>query len=113
MMFLAMVAATSIMRRTDWSVHFWLRPKAALCLCGSKRSQRGMDGGVMDKETAIAHACSGPMLRGSLDRRKGDPFWDLRKLEPYCGYETYDFNAIIPPLLMTPAESVIGDAWHR
>src|SRR3712207_7681843 len=44
-----------------------------------------------------SHACSGPMLRGSLDRRAGDPHWDLRKLEPYCGYETYDFKAIIPP----------------
>ena len=37
------------------------------------------------------------MLRGSLDRTKGDPDWDLRKIEPYCGYENYDFKAIIPP----------------
>src|SRR5437879_3572833 len=48
--------------------------------------------GNCSKELAIQHACSGPMMRGSLDRRNGDPDWDLRKLEPYCGYETYDFN---------------------
>src|SRR5215213_10522886 len=29
--------------------------------------------GIMSKDTAIAYACSGPMLRGSLDRSKGDP----------------------------------------
>ena len=53
------------------------------------------------------------MLRGSLDRTKGDPDWDLRKIEPYCGYETYDFNAIIPPFAGAPKEAVIGDNWHR
>ena len=37
------------------------------------------------------------MLRGSLDRRLGDPDWDLRRIEPYCGYETYDFNVVVPP----------------
>src|SRR5260221_592642 len=36
--------------------------------------------GVMSKELALSHACSGPMLRGSLDARKGDPAWDLRKV---------------------------------
>ncbi len=69
--------------------------------------------GVMSKDMAIAHACSGPMLRGSLDRRNGDPAWDLRKLEPYCGYESYDFHAVIPPLAMAPPESTLGDSWHR
>src|SRR5207249_389472 len=49
--------------------------------------------GMLSKELALSHGCSGPMLRGSLDRRKGDPDWDLRKLEPYCGYESYTFNA--------------------
>src|SRR3984885_10890092 len=46
--------------------------------------------GILSKEMALAYACSGPMLRGSLDRTKGDPDWDLRKVEPPCGYETYD-----------------------
>jgi NADH-quinone oxidoreductase subunit D len=70
--------------------------------------------GVLSKELALSHACSGPMLRGSLDATKGDPAWDLRKMEPYCGYETYDFKAIIPPFGdWTPTGAVIGDAWHR
>ena len=69
--------------------------------------------GMCSKELALAHACSGPMLRGSLDRRNGDIAWDLRKIEPYCGYGSYDFDAIIPPLPMTPPEAKIGDAWHR
>jgi NADH-quinone oxidoreductase subunit D len=69
--------------------------------------------GICPKELAISHACSGPMLRGSLNRKAGDPDWDLRRLEPYCGYETYDFNVVIPPFTAAPPEAVIGDCWHR
>lgn len=83
--------------------------------------QRTAGIGILTKELAISHGCSGPMLRGSLDRKAGDPDWDLRKLEPYCGYETYDFRAIIPPFddnfhgvpYRAPRESKIGDCWHR
>jgi NADH-quinone oxidoreductase subunit D len=75
--------------------------------------QRTANIGILSKELAIAHACSGPMLRGSLNRTTGDPDWDLRKIEPYCGYETYDFKAIIPPFPEAPSSSVIGDCWHR
>jgi NADH-quinone oxidoreductase subunit D len=53
------------------------------------------------------------MLRGSLNREAGDPAWDLRKIEPYSGYEQYDFKAIVPPFPEKPAGAVIGDAWHR
>lgn len=69
--------------------------------------------GLCSKAMAIDYGCSGPMLRGSLDRTKGDPEWDLRKVEPYCGYETYDFNAVLPPFDMAPPEAVNGDCWHR
>jgi len=69
--------------------------------------------GVMSKELALNYGCTGPMLRGSLDRTKNDPAWDLRKLEPYCGYESYNFDAIIPPFPEAPPEAVIGDCWHR
>ena len=82
--------------------------------------------GVLSKELALSHGCTGPMLRGSLDRSKGDPPWDLRKTEPYCGYEGYDFKAVVPPFTdgyyddqeygvrpRTPPDAVIGDAWHR
>src|SRR5438552_922163 len=69
--------------------------------------------GVLPKDLALSHGCTGPMLRGSLDRGAGDPDWDLRKVEPYCGYETYDFQAIVPPFPEKPATAVVGDCWHR
>jgi NADH-quinone oxidoreductase subunit D len=69
--------------------------------------------GILTKEKALAFGCTGPMLRASLDRTKGDPDWDLRKTEPYCGYENYQFDIPIPPFDKAPAETVIGDCWHR
>jgi len=80
--------------------------------------QRTANIGVLPKDTALSYGCTGPMLRGSLDRRNGDPDWDLRRIEPYCGYETYDFNVVAPPFddrwgWRPPAGTVIGDAWHR
>jgi NADH-quinone oxidoreductase subunit D len=83
--------------------------------------QRTAGIGILPKELALSHGCTGPMLRGSLDRTRGDPAWDLRKLEPYCGYETYDFKAVLPPFTddfygvpyRTPKGAVIGDCWHR
>ncbi|MCS7168402.1 MAG: NADH-quinone oxidoreductase subunit D [Gemmatales bacterium] len=69
--------------------------------------------GVLPRDMAVAYGCTGPMLRGSLNREKGDPPWDLRKIEPYCGYEQYDFEIPIPPFREAPVEAVIGDAWHR
>jgi NADH-quinone oxidoreductase subunit D len=75
--------------------------------------QRTANIGLCSKELAISHCCSGPMLRGSLNRQLGDPDWDLRRLEPYCDYDKYDFNVIIPPFSAAPPEAVIGDCWHR
>jgi NADH-quinone oxidoreductase subunit D len=69
--------------------------------------------GILSKEAALSYGCTGPVLRGSLNRDNGDTAWDLRKVEPYCGYETYDFKTIAPPFPEKPAEAVIGDAWHR
>jgi NADH-quinone oxidoreductase subunit D len=69
--------------------------------------------GVLPKQLAIDHGCTGPVLRGSLDASRGDPAWDLRKVEPYCGYEEYQFKAIIPPFSEKPADAVVGDSWHR
>ena len=69
--------------------------------------------GILPKELALSYGCTGPMLRGSLDSRAGDPLWDLRKIEPYCGYEHYDFNAIVPPFPEKPPQAVVGDCWHR
>jgi NADH-quinone oxidoreductase subunit D len=79
--------------------------------------QRTAGIGVLSKEQALSYGCTGPMLRGSLDREAGDPEWDLRKVEPYCGYETYQFNAVVPPFKgwnwQPPAGAVLGDCWHR
>ncbi|MCS6865871.1 MAG: NADH-quinone oxidoreductase subunit D [Gemmataceae bacterium] len=69
--------------------------------------------GVLSKEKALSYGCTGPVLRASLDRRRGDPEWDLRKIEPYSGYEHYQFDVPIPPFDRTPPEAVIGDCWHR
>ncbi len=46
--------------------------------------------GVLSPEDAQALDLTGPSLRAC-----GIP-WDLRKLAPYCGYETYDF--VVPTL---------------
>jgi len=76
--------------------------------------QRTANLGILTKEQALSYGCTGPVLRGSLNADAGDPAWDLRKIEPYCGYEQYDFKAIIPPFPeWKPTEAVIGDAWHR
>jgi NADH-quinone oxidoreductase subunit D len=69
--------------------------------------------GVLPKDLALSYGCTGPVLRGSLDRTKGDPDWDLRRTEPYCGYETYQFDVAVPPFDRAPHGTVIGDCWHR
>ena len=69
--------------------------------------------GVLDKATALTYGCTGPVLRGSLDRTAGDPAWDLRKTEPYCDYDSYEFDVPIPPFDAAPPGAVIGDCWHR
>ena len=61
----------------------------------------------------LSYGCTGPMLRASLDRTKGDPVWDLRKTEPYSGYEHYAFDVPIPPFAEAPRGTTIGDCWHR
>jgi NADH-quinone oxidoreductase subunit D len=69
--------------------------------------------GVLSKEMALSYGCTGPVLRASLDRTHGDPDWDLRKTEPYSGYETYQFDVPVPPFDRAPAGAVVGDCWHR
>lgn len=48
--------------------------------------QRTVDIGVATATEAKAWGFTGPMLRGS------NVAWDLRKAQPYDGYETYDFD---------------------
>jgi NADH-quinone oxidoreductase subunit D len=40
----------------------------------------------LSAKDAVALGATGPTLRGSGVK------WDLRKSEPYCGYDTYDFD---------------------
>jgi NADH-quinone oxidoreductase subunit D len=47
---------------------------------------RTVDVGYLDLEGCMALGITGPVLRST-----GYP-WDLRKQQPYCGYETYDFE---------------------
>ncbi|MGE3808536.1 MAG: NADH-quinone oxidoreductase subunit D [Gemmataceae bacterium] len=75
--------------------------------------QRTANVGIMSKEMALTYGCTGPVLRGSLDSSKGDVAWDLRKIEPYTGYERYKFKAIMPPFSEKPRAAVLGDSWHR
>jgi NADH-quinone oxidoreductase subunit D len=60
--------------------------------------QRTVDIGVVTAAQALDWGFSGPMLRGS-----GMP-WDLRKAQPYDGYETMDFDIPI---------GKNGDCWDR
>ena len=69
--------------------------------------------GVLSRDRALSYACTGPILRASLDARNGDPAWDLRKTEPYSGYEKYSFGVPVPPFADAPRGAVIGDCWHR
>ena len=48
--------------------------------------QRNVDIGIVSAEDAMDWGFSGVMLRGS------GIAWDLRKSQPYDGYETYDFD---------------------
>jgi NADH-quinone oxidoreductase subunit D len=75
--------------------------------------QRTAGIGILSKEMALNYGCTGPVLRGSLNRSAGDPDWDLRKIEPYSGYEHYEFKAVLPPFPEAPPQAVIGDCWHR
>jgi len=66
---------------------------------GNKIFQRRTRGvGKISAEDAIQWGLSGPSIRGSGVN------WDVRKSEPYTGYETYDFNVPVYP---------DGDVWSR
>jgi NADH-quinone oxidoreductase subunit D len=48
--------------------------------------ERTVGVGVLTAEEALTHSVTGPRLRAS-----GVPY-DIRKMNPYCGYENYDFE---------------------
>jgi NADH-quinone oxidoreductase subunit D len=59
--------------------------------------------GILSEELAISYNVTGPNLRGS------GVSWDLRKAEPYCGYETYDFSVPVGQGKFGP----LGSCWDR
>ena len=59
--------------------------------------------GILPAELAISHGVTGPSLRGSGVKR------DLRKDEPYCIYDRFDFD--IP--VGTGEVGTVGDCWDR
>jgi len=59
---------------------------------------RNREVGVLTREQVLAWSLTGPILRGSgID-------WDLRRDQPYSGYETYDFD--VPT-------GTVGDCYDR
>ena len=48
--------------------------------------ERTFDVGIISGELALELGCSGPIARGS------GVAWDLRKSNPYCSYEDFDFQ---------------------
>ncbi|QYJ03802.1 NADH-quinone oxidoreductase subunit D [Nocardioides panacisoli] len=59
---------------------------AALCNANPIFKARLQGVGHLELEGCLALGLTGPILRSA-----GYP-WDLRKVQPYCGYETYDFD---------------------
>ena len=59
--------------------------------------------GILGEELALSYNVTGPNLRGS------GVSWDLRKAEPYCGYETYDFSVPVGQGKFGP----LGSCWDR
>ncbi len=65
--------------------------------------ERTANVGIISQEQARSHNVTGPNLRGS------GIAWDLRKEEPYCGYETYDFEVPVGLGEYGP----LGSCWDR
>src|SRR5215813_5494374 len=59
--------------------------------------------GVISAEDALAWGLSGPVLRGSGVR------WDLRKVQPNCAYNEFEFDVPIGDGRM----GALGDCWDR
>ena len=59
--------------------------------------------GILSEELALSYNVTGPNLRGS------GVSWDLRRAEPYCGYETYDFTVPVGQGKFGP----LGSCWDR
>ena len=72
--------------------------------------RRTADIGLLDRETAIGHGCTGPVLRGSgVDhdlRRDGEPVYTAL-------YDGYRFEIPVAPFEDAPRGAKLGDCWSR
>ena len=66
-------------------------------------TERTAGTGIIPPDMAVSYALSGPNLRGS------GIVWDVRKGEPYCGYEKYDFDIPVGKGEFGP----VGSCWDR
>jgi NADH-quinone oxidoreductase subunit D len=66
-------------------------------------TRRTANVGIVPPDMAIDYALSGPNLRGSGIK------WDVRKDDPYCGYEDYDFDVPVGEGRHGP----VGSCWSR
>jgi NADH-quinone oxidoreductase subunit D len=73
---------------SDWADEFPLFLNDIETLLSENRvfKQRTVDIGVVSEKQALDWGFTGPMLRGS------GVAWDLRKSQPYDGYENYEFD---------------------
>jgi NADH-quinone oxidoreductase subunit D len=65
--------------------------------------ERTANVGIISPDVAISYGLGGPNLRGSGVR------WDLRKEEPYCIYDRFEFEVPIG----TGEFGTLGSAWDR
>jgi len=97
-------ACRDLLREYDAVTH----PEMMGLLIGNKIFVKRTAGiGVCPMDLAIAYDLSGPNLRGSGYR------FDLRKDEPYCGYEGYDFDVPVGEGRFGPVGSCFDRNWVR
>lgn len=77
---------TGFIRGKLKSIRHYLRQFEDLVLANSIFHMRMKGTGYLSLSACMALGVTGPMLRSA-----GLPY-DLRKADPYCGYETYDFD---------------------
>jgi len=97
-------AARQFLREFEAITH----PELMDLLIGNKIFiKRTAEVGIVAPELGIAYDLTGPNLRGS-----GLTF-DLRKDEPYCGYQNYDFKVCVGEGQFGPLGSCFDRNWAR
>jgi NADH-quinone oxidoreductase subunit D len=82
------LGAVAKIRETVKELRHNFKDNEKLLIGNSNWMKRTQGIGYLDLAGCITLGVTGPVLRSA-----GMP-WDLRKTEPYCGYENYDFDVI-------------------